>query len=216
MRKISRSGAIIFSFSFLVLMGCLPTAYQSPRVLQPHEQALGLGGSFFVPGDLAVFYRQGVFRRMDFGIKAGGLPSFGYGFFFDLKYGMLEQPFLLSLDLGFSSSHFTNYFDPGNEEKAWAWHPALLFGGKHIYGGLGWHDYRFREWKLPMNESPYTLFSRDSFPGLKLGIIGYSVSERWEVNLELNYYHSSSEYFPRGVTFGFGVRRIFRPHKPEN
>jgi len=194
----------------LVIVNCVPSSYQSPKVLRPGEKALGAGVFFgkyesVIPVDLSLYFRHGVFEKADLGLKVSGFPDLGHNVFFDAKYNFLEQPLLISGDFGFMT--FAEYFTPDDELKALGFHPTVLFGSNRIYGGIGWNYFILREKKSPMFKEPYVSISRESGPRL---LIGTSLGRKWKFNSELIFSSYSKDRFPGSVVVvGFGIHRVF-------
>lgn len=210
MRKsVSNILVIILIILILVIVNCVPSSYQSPRVLKPREKALGVGFSFgkyddITPADLSPYFRYGVFNKVDLGLKICGFPEFGYSLFFDTKYCFLEQPFLITGDLGFMT--YADYFAPDCDLKAYGFHPTVLFGNDQIYGGVGWNYFLLREKNEPMFEEPYISISRESGPRI---MIGTSLGRRWKFYSEIIFNFHTGDRSPAPVIVGFGIHRVF-------
>lgn len=218
---------------FYGLISCTPSIYQSPKVLKPGEKVLGIGFSFqrikeedgeeaaIIPTDLSLYTRFGVFNRMDIGFKIFGFPNLnysdlesptwedallGYSLFFDAKYNLVQQPLLISVDVGFlraSSYPFEDRLDTRGI------HPMLLFGSEHSYGGIGWNYLIFHEDNGQIRRS-----SKE--PSVR-ALIGTSLSRgRFQFNPELSFCfrlpkHKSKTLFYSYPFFavGFGIQYTF-------
>jgi hypothetical protein len=198
----------ILLISISAIVSCVPSSYQSPKVLRPGEKALGAGLAFakyenVTPMDPFLCFRYGVFDKVDLGLKAFGFPDLGYSVFFDAKYSLLEQPILISGNLGFMA--IAEHFPDDDEAKVFGLHPTILLGSEKIYGGIGWDYLIIRETKSPMFEAPYVSIRRESSPRL---MIGTSLGGKWKFNSELMFWSDSKERLS-GPVVGFGIHRVF-------
>jgi hypothetical protein len=192
-----------------IIANCVPSSYQSPRVLRPGEKAVGAGfalvkAEYVTPIDPFLCFRYGVFKKADLGLKFSGYPDLGYGIFFDTKYSFLEQPLLISGDLGFMV--IADYWTPDNEAKIFGFHPTIFFGNEKIYGGIGWNYFIVREKKPPMFGGPYISVSRESFPRI---MIGTSLGRRLKFNTEVIFSSYLVEGSSGSIVVGFGIRYVF-------
>lgn len=199
----------ILLISISAIVSCVPSSYQSPKVLRPGEKALGAGLAFakyenVTAMDPFLCFRYGVFDKVDLGLKVFGFPDLGYSVFFDAKYSLLERPLLISGDLGFIAG--ADYFAPENETKVFGLHPTIFLGSAKIYGGIGWDYLIIRETKSPMFKAPYVSISRESFPRI---MIGTSLGGKWKLNSELIFRSYSKDRFSAPVVVGFGIHRVF-------
>lgn len=206
-RSVDNIFVIVLLLLISLTVSCVPSSYQSPKVLKPGEKALGAGVSFgkyenVTPVDFSLCFRYGVFDKVDLGLKAFGFPNLGHNVFFDAKYSLLEQPLLISGDLGFMA--IAEYI-PDDEAKVFGLHPTIFLGSEKIYGGIGWDYLTIRETKSPMFKAPYVSISRESSPRL---MIGTSLGRKWKFNSELIFWFYSKDRLS-GPVVGFGIQRVF-------
>jgi hypothetical protein len=199
--------AILLFISLIVGMNCVPSSYQSPRVLSPEEKSIGAGLSLPVDeGDVSLCLRSGVLKNIDVGIKFGGYPNFAYGIFSDIKYCFVELPLLISADMGFL--YHKDLFMSENEPRTYGMYPTVLLGSDRIYGGVGW-NYRIKRETYYSMFPPYETWittSRSSGPRIMLGA---SWGKRWKFNPEIIFNFDPLSRPDGIVMVGFGIHRIF-------
>ena len=119
----------------LLLAGCSSmSVFQSPGVLPKGKTETGIGTSFITNEEelyfvnLEVHTRRGLGKNWEAGAKLFGLPVLIGGVMGEIKYQLLDKPFLVSADLGASCllTRDLNYFEG---------YPMLIFGIDRIYGG---------------------------------------------------------------------------------
>jgi len=198
--------ANLLFISLLVEMSCVPSGYQSPRVLRPGQMSVGAGLAMPVTnGDLSLCLRCGVIKNLDVGIKYGGYPEIAYGIFSDIKYCFVKQPLLIAADLGFI--YHKDLFMSENEPQTHGLHPTVLLGNDRFYGGIGWNYSIHREtyylWSPPKKEVTTT---RSSGPRIMLGA---SWGKRWKFNPEIIFNFDPLSRPDGIVMIGCGIHRIF-------
>ncbi len=192
----------------LILLGmkCVPSSYQSPRVLRPGETSVGAGVALpLTNGDLTLCLRCGVIKNLDVGIKLGGYPEIGYGVFGDIKYCFVRQPLLIAADLGVI--YHKDLFMAENEPRTHGLHPTVLLGSDRIYGGIGWnysiHRETYYAWDPPYRTWDTT--TRSSGPRIMLGA---SWGKRWKFNPEIIFNFDQRSHSD-ALMIGCGIHRIF-------
>ncbi|MDZ7332720.1 MAG: hypothetical protein ONB13_04460 [candidate division KSB1 bacterium] len=192
--------------AFAIWVGCVPSGYQSPRVLRPGQASVGAGVAVPITyGDFSLCLRCGVIKNLDVGIKYGGSKD-GYGVFSDIKYCFLKQPLLVAADVGFIyyKGEFMNEYEPRTQGV----HPTILLGSDRFYGGIGWNYLIKRETHDSMSP-PYTwdITTRSSGPRIMLGS---SWGQRWKFNPEIIFnFDPLLRQHAAGVMIGCGIYRIF-------
>jgi hypothetical protein len=198
--------AIPLFISLIVEMNCVPSSYQSPRVLRPGEKSVGAGIAMpLTEGDVSLILRCGVIKNLDVGIKFGGYPEIAYGTFSDIKYCFVEQPLLIAADLGFL--YHKDLFMSENEPRTYGMHPTVLLGSDRIYGGIGW-NYSIKRETYSSMFPPYVTWvtpSRSSGPRIMLGA---SWGKRWKISPEIIFNFDQLSQ-PDVVMVGCGINRIF-------
>ena len=129
-QKVARTSGLMVT---LLLVGCTPiVTFQTPEVLMPNRAAIGMGAvSLWEEGEqfnyipTSGWIRFGLSKGNEFGIRAGLTE----GLSVDFKHSFLEEPFLVSGDIGLAFVGFDN-------ENALIFIPQLLVGFPHLYGGL--------------------------------------------------------------------------------
>lgn len=127
---------IFFSLAFL-LSGCMSyTTLQSPKTLKPGKVILGAGTAIPISDNEAKFYpelnaRIGLFNNFDVGAKYSA-PSL---IFLDGKYQIIENPFYLSADLGWSYFSYSGDV-AGSKGTFTAWYPMIIVGQDHWYAAV--------------------------------------------------------------------------------
>ena len=127
---------IFFTLAFL-LSGCMSyTTLQSPKTLKPGKVILGGGMALPISNKGVQFYpeldtRIGLFNHFDIGAKYS-VPSL---IFLDGKYQIIENPFYLSADLGWS--YFSYSGGIGKSEGTFTgWYPMIIVGQDHWYAAV--------------------------------------------------------------------------------
>ncbi len=138
----------------ILVCGCTPlTVFQTPKVNDVGESTFGIGFSYIhsravspdsitshelsaspdreTRQDLELYYREGLIKNLDAGIKIGLFSDVCL----DFKYQIIDAPFYVSVDLSYSLSYgyeFTNQVKP-----------TLLIGKEWAYLGLSyaWSNY---------------------------------------------------------------------------
>ena len=227
--KVVRWGTPTAVIEIILLVGCtVPSTYQSPKVLEQGEKAIGTGISFarvegIIPIDFCLYGRIGVSKRIDMGIQMFALPRIsyfefsdpfeGYDLFLDLKYSFVENPRLVSGDIGIM--RYANYFVPDHEYDGFGVYPLILVGGKRIYGGIGWNltFERDKHWRMEKDD-PYVSTSTHTFGK---AVVGTSIEKgRLRIHPELSLYSKipfgdPDEFDDTGplITAGLGIYYVF-------
>ena len=129
---------IFFCLSCFCLLlysaGCVSyTTLQSAKTLEPGKVLLGGGSAFPLTDDGTavtpeVNARVGIVKQFDVGAKFA-IPSL---YFLDGKFQILDEPFALSVDLGWS--YFSYSGTPGKSKgTSTGWYPMLIAGQDHWY-----------------------------------------------------------------------------------
>ncbi len=193
--------AALLFLAFQIEMNCVPSSYQSPRVLRPGEASVGVGFP-----DLSLCLRCGVIKKLDVGIKFGGCPHLAYGIFSDIKYCFVEQPLLIAADLGVI--YYRDLFEPDHEPRTYGLHPTILLGSERFYGGIGWNYSIERETYYTMFPPYKTWIITTRSSGLMI-MLGASWGKRWKFNPEI-IFNANPLYQPHGIVMiGCGIHRIF-------
>lgn len=136
MTDYKRICVVLFVLAFL-LSGCMSyTTLQSPKTLKPGKVILGGGAALPISDSEVKFFpelntRIGLFNHFDIGAKYSA-PSL---FFLDGKYQIIENPFYLSADLGWS--YFSYSGDIGDSRGTFtAWYPMVIVGQDHWYAAV--------------------------------------------------------------------------------
>lgn len=194
---------LVILVATMMFCGCVShTTFQSPRVLDPGQANVGLGGAGWVQrhdthrhhGFLegVLYGRVGVTRNLDVGIKLFG--PFG-GIFGDVKYQLWQRPPFVSADLGFSYGRFGDMPDSGDDFDYLGFYPMVLFGYEDLYGGVKLiyvEEVRHRKYGPGGTET-----ERYSRPGI---VVGTSVGSKVRMRPEMNIYKISD-----GVLFTAGL-----------
>ena len=121
----------------VLLSGCMSyTTLQSAKTLEPGKVIVGGGGALPIAGKDVAFYpelsaRIGLFNHFDMGLKYS-IPSL---IFLDGKYQLIEQPFYLSADLGWS--YFSYSESIGSSKGTFTgWYPMVIVGQDHWYAAV--------------------------------------------------------------------------------
>jgi hypothetical protein len=128
---------IIFLALAFLLSGCMSyTTLQSPKTLGPGKVILGGGAALPISDNEVKVYpeinaRIGLFNHFDIGAKYSA-PSL---FFFDGKYQIIENPFYLSADLGWSYFSYDGSI-AGSKGTFTAWYPMIIAGQDHWYAAV--------------------------------------------------------------------------------
>jgi len=185
--------------SFLLLSCASLSTFQTPEVLPEKKVRAGVGFSGIngsAPAIMELSTRMGLGKRMDAGLKFT-LPG---TWFADLKYGLLTGPTYLALDLGVSYFQSVDG-DNSNDIKAVGFYPMILFGKKHVYGGV--------KWVILNNSGTFNFFGSHEFelttqfPGI---MVGLNIGSRFRLLPEANVYFLSNETL---VHWGIGFQYDF-------
>ena len=93
----------------LAFTGCIPlTTLQTPEVLAPGKTSGGVGFNGFLDTgenefgvyEIDIFFRRGLAKRLDGGIKIFGFPGLFGGVQGDVKYQLVDDPFFVAISLG--------------------------------------------------------------------------------------------------------------------
>ncbi|MDZ7262200.1 MAG: hypothetical protein ONB05_08865 [candidate division KSB1 bacterium] len=198
--------AILLFIPLILEMNCVPSGYQSPRVLRPGQASVGVGVALpLTNGDVSLCLRCGVIKNLDVGIKFGGYSEIAYGIFSDIKYCFAEQPLLIAADLGFI--YYKETFMSETETRTHGLHPTVLLGSDRFYGGIGWNYSIQREtyviWNPPKE---WIKTTHSSGPRIMLGA---SWGKRWKFNPEIIFNFDPLARPDGIVIIGCGIHRIF-------
>jgi hypothetical protein len=129
---------IIYSILLFCILiycnGCVSySTLQSTKTLSPGKVIIGGGSSFPVADEGVVFEpelnaRIGIIKDFDVGAKFS-IPSL---FFLDGKFQILDRPFAVSADLGWSYFSYSDDID-NSWGKSTGWYPMLIAGEDHWY-----------------------------------------------------------------------------------
>ena len=114
-------------FAAVMLNGCVSfTTFQSPKVLEPEQVALGGGVAVGTNGpyEAAVYGRVGLLNQSEVGFKAFGIPGLSLGVFGDIKHQFLKDPPYGTVDFGVS--YISGIVDL---------YPMLLLGNENAHAG---------------------------------------------------------------------------------
>ena len=161
MKSVRRTAIFLVCVTALASIGC--ATFQTPKVLEPGEVALGAGGIILLSDEggmpnAAIFARLGILKNVDIGFKAE-LPL-STSFVLDVKYQIMQRPILIAADLGFFSFGETIGVVP-----------SLLFGTERLYGGFKAYT-RFNEY------SPSSLVSKTAVSVYPTAVVGVAVGKR--------------------------------------
>lgn len=128
---------ILFLGIATFINGCMSyTTLQSAKTLKPGKVILGGGAAIPISNNEAQFYpelnaRVGIFNHMDIGVKYS-VPSL---IFLDGKYQIIEKPFYLSADLGWSYYSYSGGI--GDSKGTFTgWYPMIIVGQDHWYAAV--------------------------------------------------------------------------------
>lgn len=124
-------------FTVFMFTGCYSlTTFQSAKALDPGQAAFGGGAAIATGGifETTAFGRIGLSQNSDVGVKAFGLPGFGFGLFGDMKYQLLKTIPYAAVDFGASFMHGSSDFG-SNDWNSVGLYPMVLFGDENTYAG---------------------------------------------------------------------------------
>ena len=172
----------------LMLNACVSHGtYQTPKPLGVDEDLIGLGIMQGI-GDtkdtrkpsVDILYRRGLVKNVDVGLRTSGVLFYGGVLTVDAKYGLLNGPFLVSVDFGMSYTSSRNVDSESFDLVGY--HPMLMIGTESIYLGFKQNIYH-GEGRAKMLDSRADENGRLSVPSI---VIGYSFGKSFRLQPELN------------------------------
>ncbi len=137
--------SLFLTFSVLLLASCYPLGtFQGPEILPVGSETMGVGLSWMTNitslddsssgneqafiADGSVLFRRGFDHNTEIGIKLVGRPWSRGAILTDVKWQVIQEPFMVAVDLGLS--YWTNI----DILASVGYHPALIVGNGKLFG----------------------------------------------------------------------------------
>jgi hypothetical protein len=175
----------MLSISLIILSsGCISyTTLQSAKPLEPGKVLGGVGSSLLIEGKDVGFMPEAHMR-------IGILPSFDIGgkyifpslFFLDGKVQLIDKPFSVSADLGWSYFSFSGKDGLSNGIST-GWYPMIIIGQDHWYAAVK------RVYMTTQNE--FEFFGKQKFSGegwaMTNVVVGGVIGTKFRLVPEVNF-----------------------------
>lgn len=143
----------LLSVIVLLLMSCYPMGtFQGPEVLPVGSETMGIGLSWMTNvtsfddsssgdeqtflADGSIMFRSGYSNNTEIGIKFVGRPWASGAILSDVKWQIIQQPLMVSVDFGLSYWTNVSYL------SSVGYHPALIVGNELLFGVMQYNYVR--------------------------------------------------------------------------